>query len=434
MKKKIIITAAALLVAALFIPVPKTYADGTKSYNAIAYKTVKWNRPYYKGLMFTQTETYRFPHSLKSVNELWEGMAIDPAVTFVIGTVEKTAQEGVTLRITEGNDDFAENETAEIITDKTDVSLTENETVKVEYVPSSEVSKDKKIKNPVDIETETTAPAREKISVNYTAPVKDTYHFSPEDSLHYIRIYPSGYYPEPRLDFIKTREEFDAFIDNNKSALESAENTYSPSFEKLNKKYSDRFFASCSLAVIRTSESSGSNYYKGVVIDPGSKSITVRRYVPEVRTCDMASWLIIDEIQNNNGILKYSKKDVDVRFETEDSVTREESPSVPGNIQSDVYVTSLGRGSGSISPGLKEADAETVKKILGKYSFDTPGYDNISDVLISTADNREYYYDSASGIITVITPDSDRAVKITEADRQKLNGILDDYITLGLKN
>ena len=125
---------------------------------------------------------------------------------------------------------------------------------------------------------------------------------------------------------------------------------------------------------------------------------------------------------------------MDVRFETEDSVTREESPSVPGNIQSDVYVTSLGRGSGSISPGLKEADAETVKKILGKYSFDTPGYDNISDVLISTADNREYYYDSASGIITVITPDSDRAVKITEADRQKLNGILDDYITLGLKN
>ena len=207
MKKKIIITAAALLVAALFIPVPKTYADGTKSYNAIAYKTVKWNRPYYKGLMFTQTETYRFPHSLKSVDELWEGMAIDPAVTFVKGTVEKTAQEGVTLRITEGNDDFAENETAEIITDKADIALSENETVKVEYVLSPEISKSKIIKNPVDIETETTAPAREKISVNYTAPVKNTYHFSPEDSLHYIRIYPSEYSPEVRLKFIRTRAE-----------------------------------------------------------------------------------------------------------------------------------------------------------------------------------------------------------------------------------
>ena len=431
MKKKIIITAAALLVAALFIPVPKTYADGTKSYNAIAYKTVKWNRPYYKGLMFTQTETYRFPHSLKSVDELWEGMAIDPAVTFVKGTVEETAQEGVTLRITEGNDDFAENETAEIITDKADIALSENETVKVEYVLSPEISKSKIIKNPVDLETETAA---EITTVKSTAPVANDYHFSPEDSLHYIRIYPSGYSPEVRLNFIRTRAEFDAFIADNKAAFESAENAYSPSFEKLNKKYSDRFFAACTLAVIRTSESSGSNYYKGVVIDPGSKSITVRRYVPEVGTCDIANWLIIDEIPNDNGILKYSEKDIDVRFETEDAVTREEIRSMPGNIESDIYVTSLSRGSGSISPGLKEADADGVKTILGKYSFDTPGYDNISDVLISTADNREYYYDSASGIITVITPDSDRAVKITEADRQKLNGILDDYITLGLKN
>lgn len=431
MKKKIIITAAVLLVAALFIPVPKTYADGTKSYNAIAYKTVKWNRPYYKGLMFTQTETYRFPHSLKSVDELWEAMAIDPAVTFVKGTVEKTAQEGVTLRITEGNDDFAENETAEIITDKADIALSENETVKVEYVLSPEISKSKIIKNPVDIVTEKTS---EITTVKSTSPVANDYHFSPEDSLHYIRIYPSGYSPEVRLKFIRTRAEFDAFIADNKAALESAENAYSPSFEKLNKKYSDRFFAACALAVIRTSESSGSNYYKGVVIDPGSKSITVRRYVPEVGTCDIANWLIIDEIPNDNGILKYSEKDIDVRFETEDAVTREEIRSMPGNIESDIYVTSLSRGSGSISPGLKEADAETVKSILGKYSFDTPGYDNISDVLISTADNREYFYDSASGIITVITPDSDRAVKITEADRQKLNGILDDYITLGLKN
>ena len=433
MKKKIIITAAALLVAALFIPVPKTYADGTKSYNAIAYTTVKWNRPYYKGLMFTQTETYRFPHSLKSVDELWEGMAIDPAVTFVKGTVEKTAQEGVTLRITEGNDDFAENETAEIITDKADIALSENETVKVEYVLSPEISKSKIIKNPVDIETETTAPAREKISVNYTAPVKNTYHFSPEDSLHYIRIYPSEYSPEVRLKFIRTRAEFDAFIADNKAALESAENAYSPSFEKLNKKYSDRFFAACALAVIRTSESSGSNYYKGVVIDPGNKEITVIRYEPEVRTCDMANWLIIDEIPNDNGILKYSEKDIDVRFETEDAVTREETRTVAGNIQSDVYVSAV-YGSHAVSPGLKAEDADKVKTLLVGCSFDSPGYDNISDVLISTADNREYYYDSASGIITVITPDSDRAVKLTDAERRLLNGILDDYITLGVKN
>ena len=32
----------------------------------------------------------------------------------------------------------------------------------------------------------------------------------------------------------------------------------------------------------------------------------------------MANWLIIDEIPNDNGILKYSEKDIDVRFETEE--------------------------------------------------------------------------------------------------------------------
>ena len=112
--KKIIIIIIAVLLAGVIIPVPKTYADGTKSYSALAYKIVKWNRPFYKNLMFTQTEVYKFPHSLKSVDELWEGMEIDPAVSLMTGTAEITDDGRILLRITEDTGSFKEGDTADI--------------------------------------------------------------------------------------------------------------------------------------------------------------------------------------------------------------------------------------------------------------------------------------------------------------------------------
>ena len=84
MKKKLIIAVLVVIILAL-IPVPRTYKgaesdEGTKYYQALTYKIVKWNRKFYKDLVFTETEFYRFPFNFHSIDELWNGMCIDPAV------------------------------------------------------------------------------------------------------------------------------------------------------------------------------------------------------------------------------------------------------------------------------------------------------------------------------------------------------------------
>ena len=84
MKKKIIVAVLIVIILAL-IPVPRTYKgaesdEGTKYYQALTYKIVKWNRKFYKDLVFTKTEFYRFPFNFYSIDELWNGMCIDPAV------------------------------------------------------------------------------------------------------------------------------------------------------------------------------------------------------------------------------------------------------------------------------------------------------------------------------------------------------------------
>ena len=69
------------------------------------------------------------------------------------------------------------------------------------------------------------------------------------------------------------------------------------------RKYNDAFFKDHALAVIFTSESSGSNYYTGVKINSDKNEIYINRYIPEVRTADMASWAIICEVSANDPIL-----------------------------------------------------------------------------------------------------------------------------------
>lgn len=84
MKKKIIVAVLIVIILAL-IPIPRTYKgaesdEGTKYYQALTYKIVKWNRKFYKDLVFTKTEFYRFPFNFYSIDELWNGMCIDPAI------------------------------------------------------------------------------------------------------------------------------------------------------------------------------------------------------------------------------------------------------------------------------------------------------------------------------------------------------------------
>lgn len=74
MKKKILITIiAVLLLAVLFIPIPKGALrdGGTKEYSALTYKIVDWNR-LTDDAAYDQTKVYFFPKNFKSIDSLWE--------------------------------------------------------------------------------------------------------------------------------------------------------------------------------------------------------------------------------------------------------------------------------------------------------------------------------------------------------------------------
>ena len=75
MKKKIwipIIIVVLLLV--LFLPIPSgAYKDGgSRSYTALTYKIVDWNRSVSEPIVYDDTKIYFFPNNFKSIDELWE--------------------------------------------------------------------------------------------------------------------------------------------------------------------------------------------------------------------------------------------------------------------------------------------------------------------------------------------------------------------------
>ena len=83
MKKKIIIPALILLALILFLPIPQgSYDDGgTRVYNALTYKIVKWNKlvsevdengNLISNLTYRKTSVFWFSDSKKSIDELWK--------------------------------------------------------------------------------------------------------------------------------------------------------------------------------------------------------------------------------------------------------------------------------------------------------------------------------------------------------------------------
>lgn len=74
MKKKILIPViSVLLLAVLFVPIPKGALKdgGTKEYSALTYKIVDWNR-LTDTETYDQTKVYLFPKNFKSIDSLWE--------------------------------------------------------------------------------------------------------------------------------------------------------------------------------------------------------------------------------------------------------------------------------------------------------------------------------------------------------------------------
>ena len=77
---------------------------------------------------------------------------------------------------------------------------------------------------------------------------------------------------------------------------------------------------------------------------------------------------------------------------------------------------------------LSAQDNQAVTQLIGRQDFGDP-YDNLNDVILTDVLN-EYtiYYDSDAGVVTW----GDFAVKLSDTDRETLNGILRRYVTLGV--
>lgn len=91
MKKKLLILlpVAVVLIALLFVPIPKSpYKDGgTREYAALAYKIVDWNR-LTGDSTYDKTRIYWFPYNFKSVDALWYYEEDNVQQSFVATVVE----------------------------------------------------------------------------------------------------------------------------------------------------------------------------------------------------------------------------------------------------------------------------------------------------------------------------------------------------------
>lgn len=108
MKKKLWLTilAAVLLLAILFIPLPKDRSrdGGTREYAALTYKLVDWNRLTADGV-YEATKLYWFPNNFKSIDELWEYEEQNAVHTFVATVLELDAASALVQPV-EGEDEL----------------------------------------------------------------------------------------------------------------------------------------------------------------------------------------------------------------------------------------------------------------------------------------------------------------------------------------
>lgn len=108
MKKKLwlLVLGAALLLAILFAPIPKSPAldGGTREYTALTYKIVDWNRLTADGV-YEATKLYWFPNNFESIDELWAYEEQDVVHRFV-ATILEIDSTSALVRPAEGEDEL----------------------------------------------------------------------------------------------------------------------------------------------------------------------------------------------------------------------------------------------------------------------------------------------------------------------------------------
>lgn len=108
MKKKIWIPIAVIvLLSILFLPIPTgTYNDGgTKTYTALTYKIVYWNR-IYDDSEYNKTKIYYFPNNFKSIDSLFALEEDEIEHTFIATVIEINGSSAVVQPV-EGEDELS---------------------------------------------------------------------------------------------------------------------------------------------------------------------------------------------------------------------------------------------------------------------------------------------------------------------------------------
>lgn len=112
MKKKIWIPIIVIVVLAiLFIPIPSgVYKDGgTRSYTALTYKLVDWNRMITADETYDKTRVYFFPNNFKSIDSLWHYEEKKVIHSF-IATVLEINDSTVLVQPVEGEEELRSSE------------------------------------------------------------------------------------------------------------------------------------------------------------------------------------------------------------------------------------------------------------------------------------------------------------------------------------
>ena len=108
MKKKVWIwmIAAVLLLAILFTPIPTGVArdGGTRTYSALTYKIVDWNRLTTDGV-YEATKMYWFPNNFKSIDDLWANEEQEVVHKFVATILEMDSTTALVQPV-EGEDEL----------------------------------------------------------------------------------------------------------------------------------------------------------------------------------------------------------------------------------------------------------------------------------------------------------------------------------------
>ncbi len=204
MKKKIIVAVLIAVILAL-IPVPRTYKgaesdEGTKYYQALTYKIVKWNRKFYKDLVFNETVFYRFPFNFYSIDELWNGLCIDPAIEAEDETETTVAPSAEASSETEAKEKPSAEAQSEAVSDKKQSSEAETDISSTVKLPAETT----KSGNKAEPSTAVVSDPKKNNDVILSSLNGDfeNAHLDPESSAKIIEIVRNNRFNTPSYDNI----------------------------------------------------------------------------------------------------------------------------------------------------------------------------------------------------------------------------------------